>query len=555
MGSDGVCLLCGIRYVRGPVWWCGTPPQLTAEDITQEALNDLVGLDDEAKALTSDLTDIFARHDVDYVLRAAVNYDHEGDSIAIGHFDLYDGGYQPCHHHGLPLHPTGHCVQVRRVRSSVGGGLFGELVELQRGERIVNHNQSTNCDTWWKDPWKPSCNIWVHVACWTYLREWLNCPSPSRASREPEGQLLDLAGELYEVANTQHKRRVSGKGSLPCIDYGGTLDAFDKCDQYQDYILGPRVGTKHLVQALKEGQRGQGLVPALLEDCRFWMFVRPDIWPYAPHPGPYDPYPAVFVSECVPQPRSLVCRLPNELLPELLQHFRLQDIFSLASTCKDLHLRILNRSTLAVAIRNAMTNLSSPLHWIMPVSGLREEWLNACDAMATWLPRKPRSPTFAEFEFPEEDDEDGDYVPSECSYGEGETVDTDQESQLDSGEEHDRSRRSGHEAHEADTDDDDEGLKGCIVDVPVPDPTTAPLPPLPLFDPSFPLSTFLSAYRESDSMRSRRRRWELIKQWDVLFTNYRRDGWERGDDFCVPGTRWAMDAVGRLRCHCGEESA
>lgn len=80
------------------------------------------------------------------------------------------------------------------------------------------------------------------------------------------------------------------------------------------------------------------------------------------------------------------------------------------------------------------------------------------------------------------------------------------------------------------------------------DAATPPLPPLPLFDPAFPLESFLRACARYESMRARRRRWELIKQWDTLFTSYRRDGWER-DNFCLPGTTWAVRG-GAYQCQC-----
>ena len=75
------------------------------------------------------------------------------------------------------------------------------------------------------------------------------------------------------------------------------------------------------------------------------------------------------------------------------------------------------------------------------------------------------------------------------------------------------------------------------------------LPPLPLFDPTFPLAAFLAAFRTSASMRARRRRWGLVKQWDRLFAAYRRDGWER-DVFTPPETTWAQSDYGLLQCQC-----
>ncbi|KAI9065604.1 hypothetical protein FKP32DRAFT_1674580 [Trametes sanguinea] len=556
-GSDQVCLLCGIREPYGPIWWCGKQRH-SAEELAQEVLRGPDPLDISAEDLISTLRAVFAIDigSVDtvvpnYTVAGAVDYGYDYDSIAIGHFDR-NGGYQLCRHHGRPLHPTGDCVRVRRVRSSVGGGLFGETVNIKHGKRIIDRDETTDCSVWSQDSWVSSCNLWTHVPCWAYLQEWLDCPLSSRIGRN--GLPLHFASELYEIASTRHERRQSWQAWLPCIRYGGTLDAFDECNQYQDFILGPRRGVKHLRQALKEGLRDKSLIPAILKDCRFWIFVRPNLWPRAPQPGLYDPNPIYAVSNIASQPEAAVCRLPNEILPELLQYVQLADIFSLASTCKDLHTRVLDRSTLTSTVRNAMSNLSSSLRWILPIPSLREEWLAACEAMETWMPpSQPRPPTFSETEYPEDDETDEDYVPSECS----EESDASDVTDMESSTMRDSDEEDG-SAEESVTDDEDEGLNGNLTDVPVPappNPTTLPLPPLPIFEPTFPLLTFLRAYRDSDSMRSRRRRWELIKQWDVLFANYRRDGWERDEDMCLPGMTWALDAEGILCCQCVEDAA
>ncbi|KAH9896787.1 hypothetical protein C8Q73DRAFT_789106 [Cubamyces lactineus] len=488
--------------------------------------------------ILSMLLSIFAMADLGiadpyYVLAVRADYEDEAerDCIAIGYFGEH-GGYSPCLHHGRPLHPTGDDVQIRRVHNSTMAGSFSELIEYHGDERVVRSMVTTDCDTYYDANESPSCNIWMHIACWNHLQDWLDCPLPPRIGRH--GKPLTFAGELYELVASRHERQAHVRASLPCIDYGGTLGAFTT--QYQDDILGCRVGVEHLARALKEGLRDEQLIPAILEDCGWWKFVRPDRWPRARHPGPYDPNPVsgMFESGTVPQLRAKVCQLPNELLPELLQHCHLQDIFALASTCKDLYTRILDRNTLHYVVRNAISNVSSPLRWIAPVRGHREQWMAAYDAMKTWM--TPAPPTFAEVEFPEDEVDDEDYIPPEEEPDSSDDDESEQEEE--SAEESDS---------EAITDEDEGIITGRIIDVPVPVQTT-PLPPLLLLDPAFPLLPFLRAYRDSDSMRARQWRWELIKQFDVLFTNYRRDGWER-DEFCPPGTTWASDGQ-TVRCQC-----
>ena len=278
MGWDEVCILCGIRQYSGLTWfWSekGRVASETAKEIVDARLSDL-----PAKEIASTiLRTLVIINDDQVELSADTGYNHECLCLAIGHFDS-TGAYTPCKHHGRALHPTGDDVQVRRVSSSLSNGAyFTELVEFRRGERIVT-SANTSCDTIWNDH-DPACNVWVHVACWEYLEAWLDCRLPPRVGRG--GTPLTLAGELYEVTASRHERQVQCRGWLPCIDYGGTLDAY-MGTQYQDYIFGPRKGSKHIAQALREGLRDEKLVPAILRGSGFWMFVRPDMCVFAVSP-------------------------------------------------------------------------------------------------------------------------------------------------------------------------------------------------------------------------------------------------------------------------------
>ncbi|KAH9896786.1 hypothetical protein C8Q73DRAFT_789105 [Cubamyces lactineus] len=534
-GYDEVCFLCGIRPEGGPFWWCSNKEE-AARQITNELL-EAQSTELPLEEILSMLLKIFDMDRLDLVgdYGSTVHFPFESGIIGIGHFGD-DGGYRPCAHHGRPLHPTGDDVQIRRVCNSVGGGLFTYLIDFEGGKPVIIPQVTTNCDTLYYSDDSPSCNIWVHVACWNYAQDWLDCPLPPRTGRG--GNPLTFAGELYELVGSRNERQVDARASLPCVDYGGTLDAYMDKNQWQDYILGCRKGVRHLARALGAGLRDEQLIPAILKDSNWWMFCRPDIWPRAPTPGLYDPNPMIKTSDVSSQPRAKICQLPSEILLELIQHFHLQDIFTLAYTCKDLYVRLLDHNTLILVIRNAMANVSSPLHWIIPVREFPEEWLAAHDAMKTWMPAgTPPSPTFAELEFSEDEDHDEDYIPSDEEESKGDDVEYE----------------SGESADEAMTDEDEGIVAGQITDVPVPvqpHPLAAPLPPLLLLDPAFPLLTFLRAYCGSESMRARQRRWERIKQFDVLFTNYRRDGWER-DDFCLPGTTWVPDGQ-TLRCQCPE---
>ncbi|GJE91712.1 hypothetical protein PsYK624_078620 [Phanerochaete sordida] len=361
---------------------------------------------------------------------------------------------------------------------------------MRDGVRAVVR-RNTDCSTLWP---LAACNVWVHAACWAYLRAWLDCALAPRVGRH--GAALSLAGELYEVVASRRERQCYERGALPCVDYGGTLEAYFG-EPHQDYVLPLRRDARHTAKALKDGLRGMEPVPALLKDSRAWLWVRPAIWPRAPCPSAAGESLHV-VSPAAPQSLAAICGLPSELLPAILLHCRIEDIFALASTCRELYARVLDSNTLRPVVQLSMTIVTSPLRWIMPLPSLREEWEAACGAMWSWMPVGRR--------------------------GGGRT---------------------------------DPGGEETTIGPKLPDGPTQPidkssLPPLPDFEVGFPIAAFLRAYRDSDSMRSRRRRWELIKQWDVLFTDYRRDGWQR-DEFVLPGTAWALDGDGHLRCQCRPE--
>lgn len=65
---------------------------------------------------------------------------------------------------------------------------------------------------------------------------------------------------------------------LPCLEYDGIEASL--CigfDYMQSWFLPCRRGGKSVVKAIDAGLRGAQLIPALLRDCRIWMFMRPDM--------------------------------------------------------------------------------------------------------------------------------------------------------------------------------------------------------------------------------------------------------------------------------------
>lgn len=62
-------------------------------------------------------------------------------------------------------------------------------------------------------------------------------------------------------------------GLLPCLDYAGIEKSLE---QWQSHFMPCRRGTKYMSQAIFAGLRGRDLLPAIMRDCRVWMFMRPD---------------------------------------------------------------------------------------------------------------------------------------------------------------------------------------------------------------------------------------------------------------------------------------
>lgn len=530
MAWDEVCVLCGIRPLCGPVWLLPYVHEDTAAEAKSIA-SEISSPADEATIAT--LHDLLQRKSLLGELpelEGRIRLGYSADCLAIGLFDAY-GTYVPCAHHGGSKHPTGDAVSVRRVHHD-GSHIFMDLVTVRDGQRHIENSRPSFC----RSRVNPeSFSIWVHLECGAYLEAWLQCPLPPRIGRN--GQSLAPLAELYELVNSQRDQPVRGEVALACIDYGGTMDSARYDDRFQDFAISMRRGSKHTAKALREGSSGDGLLYALLEDCRYWTWIRPDIWPTRPSPLPeLTPILTTYVAE---QPQSPIARLPQELLAEVLQDLEFLSIFTLAMTCKHLYGRIMNRSMLIHHLLYSMTHADGPMRWIFPIAQLPEEHERAYKAMVTWIPWDlevivDTPVTFNEALFEEEED-DGEYLPDGCQHDDMSDPDSD-DGRSDS----------------AEADLDEEFERGPILDVPVPPSTTPgerPQKPLPLFDSTFPLFAFLRTCYTDDSMRSRRRRWMLIKQFDELWANYRAHGWQR-DSFAPPGVVWDVGEPGRLSCQC-----
>lgn len=209
--------------------------------------------------------------------------------------------------------------------------------------------------------------------------------------------------------------------------------------------------------------------------------------------------------------------------------------------------RLLDEAVLPYTLRRMVSNKDGALRWLPPVESLREEWQPAYDAMSTWLGGDPNEPVYVPFDKAEfdldDDDDDDEYVP-DSEETDTAASESDDDSELD----HDNETSTG------DRDPDEDIMSGPITDVPVPpvqdgaDDDVSEHHLLPLWEHSFPIAAFVRTCYESDSMRSRQRHWYIIKQFDVLWSNYRQHGWER-DAFVPEGVDFVL-VDGRLKCSC-----
>lgn len=275
MGTwDEVCVLCGAAPgAFGPPHLCpGYRLDQSASQLAKEIQTyDLVDLQhDELVAI---LTKVCAAHHDLWELTLPLDEEElnyrdftqfwREDAFVIGHFG-FEGRYDVCKHSERELHPTGEGVAIRHVCCDSGGAWFENVVATERGQRIIDNRMTRyNSGTF---------NTWVHIPCFKYLEAWLDCPLSPRMGRS--AQPLGLANEMYELVRSR-KECITSQGHLPCVEYYGSLGAFDDRKQWWLYAIGCRDGMYHTAKAIRDGLRGDELVALLLEDSKYWMFAEP----------------------------------------------------------------------------------------------------------------------------------------------------------------------------------------------------------------------------------------------------------------------------------------
>ncbi|EKM51758.1 uncharacterized protein PHACADRAFT_262086 [Phanerochaete carnosa HHB-10118-sp] len=368
-----------------------------------------------------------------------------GHYVAVGCFDengeasLRDGKV-----------PEGRHAEVRRVRDGDGGD-FGEILTTHEDGEEAWESAYTACSVR-SEGGVP--NVFFCERCYAYLEEWQSLPASAS-----EGAQAPSAAELYEIVNSRKARRDEITGLLPDIDYDG-IEA--SLNQWQSHFIACRRGSKHLAHAINTGLRGADLIPAILQDCRAWMFMRPDVWPESPKAMQIPTFAEYPLARGSTMPR--IGNLPNELLLLILHDLPLPSLLALSATCRSLRALITAPAFLDQVLKEAMTQGS--LRWLLPVEGLLDEHERACAALQTWMPEEHR-PT-----------------PAPSSLAPSNDVEA----------------RAANAAE-------------------------PPIKPL-VMSPHFQRLAFVRACWQSDSMMNRKRLWGQVKQFEGLWEDYRLHGWQ-----------------------------
>lgn len=459
---DELCLLCGV--------FCGPSHLLSrygVDDVAQTISREIFPGDQETLDIVRGaLFSCFSDEDIlpGYIPTwlpdgmGSAGYS-TGRYVAIGCFGE-DGG--------APLRdgkvPDGQHVEVRHVRDGDGGDFNEVLVVREDGEEAWEH-ANTSCSVRGASS---APNIFLCERCYAYLNKWLDERQlPSRPCSPPlDSTQLSLAAELYEIVNSRKARRDEVTGLLPDIDYDG-IEASLK--QWQSHFMPCRRGSKHLAGSIKAGLRGGNLIPAILQDCRAWMFMRPDVWPSASPIICAPTFTSYTPTQGSVMPR--IGNLPNELLLPILHDLTLPSLLALSATCRSLRAFMTAPAFLDRVLQEAITHGS--LRWLLPVDGLLDEHARASAALQTWLPEACRS------------------APSPCPRAPSSTADV-------------------------------HGDGAASV--------AQPSARILFMSPHLDRVAFVHACWQSDSMMNRKRLWGQVQQFEALWTEYRLNGWQ-GDRF------------------------
>lgn len=202
---------------------------------------------------------------------------------------------------------------------------------------------------------------------------------------------------------------------------------------------------------------------------------------------------------------------PVELMIPILADLPLASILALSSACRYLRTLITNPFFLDRVLREAL--LRGSLRWILPVTAVpTKENRQARKALVKWLRKAEGFTDDAKRDDDGDADDDDDEEPLPKRLRDSmkeEAGDANNHEHITESESEDE----GETDSESDDDEDEDDTDGE-------DPVAL------LVSPNFPRLAFIRACWNSDSMMNRKRLWGQVKRFEVLWKDYRTNGWQ-----------------------------
>ncbi|PVF91196.1 hypothetical protein CPB86DRAFT_719915 [Serendipita vermifera] len=218
-------------------------------------------------------------------------------------------------------------------------------------------------------------NFFCLRAPYLYLQSWIDKGSlPPRQTAFPLEPDMSFEEELYEIVNRRSNRQPHRYGALDSIEYEGINFA---CNQWQDTFCSAFTRAHDLGRVLKNGLRGNDLIPALLNDFCVWQTCPPDRWvsiDLSSHPSSDIPVPQLGTN--VGHWESL----PTEIIIDILSSLSIEEVLSFTSCCRYLYHKFGNQSFLSILLRTRLRLPLSDVYWFLPVSSVKGEVEKFCGA-------------------------------------------------------------------------------------------------------------------------------------------------------------------------------
>ncbi|PVG01677.1 hypothetical protein CPB86DRAFT_83410 [Serendipita vermifera] len=371
MGWEELCFLCGLRAGGGPGRLFDGPLKRPLNKIIESL---------KAQKLELGLSEEQMRKEVEKALQL---FEGGVDGLPTGYEEaIYRGSIPPG-----PYFPFTYAYERWDGWKAIAIGTFDEDSDDDENKKAVTTRLVD--EPWDYGQFKKvdgsdqrvdthagtlSDNIFCLRAPYSYLQSWIDRDSlPPRKPAFPLEPDMRFEEELYEIVIFR-ARRHDCVGTLDGIEYEGINFAIN---QWQDTFYPAFTGAHHLGRALKNGLRGNDLIPALLNDFCVWQTCPPDRW------VSIDPSSRPSSHIRVPQPDTNVSswkNFPAEIMVDILSNLSFKEVLSFTSCCQYLYHKFGNPSFLSALLRTRLRIPLSDVYWFLPVSSVKGEVEKFCEA-------------------------------------------------------------------------------------------------------------------------------------------------------------------------------